>query len=85
MSDSMREVVETLDPVSRRILPPNIDLGTLVPLKTTLELRDNLSLGQAYITRAPQRYTNDVVKYVLPCYPLAIPSMMTCRRMFAIN
>ena len=62
MSDSMREVVETLDPVSRRILPPNIDLGTLVPLKTTLELRDNLSLGQAYITRAPQRYTNDVVK-----------------------
>ena len=85
MSDSMREVVETLDPVSRRILPPNIDLGTLVPLKTTLELRDNLSLGQAYITRAPQRYTNDVVKYVLPRYTLAIPSMMTCRRMFAIN
>ncbi|KAI1506555.1 cytidine deaminase-like protein [Biscogniauxia marginata] len=61
MSDSMNQVVETLDPVSRRLIPPNIDLGTLVPLKTTLELRENLSLGLAYITRAPTRLTNDVV------------------------
>ncbi|KAI1311674.1 hypothetical protein F5Y03DRAFT_285794 [Xylaria venustula] len=61
MSDSMKEVVETLDPVSRRLIPANIDSGTLVPLKTTLELRDNLTLGHAYITRAPTRYTNDIV------------------------
>ncbi|KAK7744720.1 hypothetical protein SLS62_010077 [Diatrype stigma] len=61
MSESMTEVVETLDPVSRRLLPENINLGTLVPLKTTLELRDNLTLGHAYITRAPTRFTNDVV------------------------
>ncbi|KAJ8123423.1 hypothetical protein ONZ43_g630 [Nemania bipapillata] len=61
MSDSMKEVVETLDPVSRRLIPANIDSGTLVPLKTTLELRDNLTLGLAYITRAPTRSTNDVV------------------------
>ncbi|RYP14982.1 hypothetical protein DL765_005979 [Monosporascus sp. GIB2] len=47
MSDSMTEVVEPLDPVSRRIIPQNIHLGTLVPLKTILELRDNLSLGLA--------------------------------------
>lgn len=62
MSDSMTEVVETLDSVSRRLLPDSINLGTLVPLKTTLELRDNLSLSYAYITRAPTRFTNDVVK-----------------------
>ncbi|KAI1337254.1 cytidine deaminase-like protein [Xylariaceae sp. FL0016] len=61
MSDSMKEVVETLDPVSRRLIPPNIDTGSLVPLKTTLELRDNLSLGYAYVTRAPTKYTNEVV------------------------
>ncbi|KAI0156389.1 cytidine deaminase-like protein [Xylariaceae sp. FL1272] len=61
MSDSMKEVVETLDPVSRRLIPANIDPGTLVPLKTTLELRDNLTLGLAYVTRAPTRLTNDVV------------------------
>ncbi|KAI1153124.1 cytidine deaminase-like protein [Nemania diffusa] len=61
MSDSMKEVVESIDPVSRRLIPANIDSGTLVPLKTTLELRDNLTLGLAYITRAPTRSTNDVV------------------------
>lgn len=62
MSESMKEVVETLDAVSRSILPHHINLGTLVPLKTTLELRDNLSLGHAYITRAPTKLTNEVVK-----------------------
>ncbi|KAL7623839.1 hypothetical protein AAE478_005395 [Parahypoxylon ruwenzoriense] len=61
MSDSMKEVVETLDPVSRRLIPPSINIGTLVPLKTTLELRDNLSLGYAYLTRAPSKATNDIV------------------------
>ena len=61
MSESMKQVVETLDPVTQRILPAEIQTGTLVPLKTTLELRDNLSLGHAYITRAPTRLTNDVV------------------------
>ncbi|KAI8960624.1 cytidine deaminase-like protein [Daldinia sp. FL1419] len=64
MSDSMKEVVETLDPVSRHIIPPDIALGTLVPLKTILELRDNLSLGWAYVTRAPNKVTNDVVNIV---------------------
>ncbi|KAI0392691.1 cytidine deaminase-like protein [Xylariaceae sp. FL0594] len=61
MSDSMKEVVETLDPVSRRLIPANLDSGTLVPLKTTLELRDNLTVGLAYVTRAPTRCTNDIV------------------------
>ncbi|KAI1471598.1 cytidine deaminase-like protein [Daldinia caldariorum] len=61
MSDSMKEVVETLDPVSRHLIPPDIALGTLVPLKTILELRDNLCLGLAYVTRAPNKVTNDVV------------------------
>ncbi|KAI1179683.1 hypothetical protein F4777DRAFT_442359 [Nemania sp. FL0916] len=61
MSDSMKEVVETLDPVSRQLIPASIDSGTLVPLKTTLELRDNLTLGLAYVTRAPTRHTNDIV------------------------
>lgn len=61
MSDPMK-VVETLDPVSQRLIPRNIDKGTLVPLKTTLELRDNLLIGNAYVTRAPTKLTNDVVK-----------------------
>ncbi|KAH8677414.1 hypothetical protein BX600DRAFT_449688 [Xylariales sp. PMI_506] len=62
MGDSMKEVVETLDPVARHLIPQHIDTGTLIPLKTTLELRDNLSIGLAYVTRAPTKLTNDVVK-----------------------
>ncbi|KAK8094512.1 Cytidine and deoxycytidylate deaminase zinc-binding region [Apiospora hydei] len=54
MSDSMKEVVETLDPVSQRLLPRNIDTGTLVPLKTTLELRDNLLIGQTMLRERRQ-------------------------------
>ncbi|KAI5862327.1 cytidine deaminase-like protein [Durotheca rogersii] len=61
MSDSMKEVVETLDPVSQRLVPPNIDIGTLVPLKTVLELRDNLSIGYTYVTRVPSKFANDVI------------------------
>ncbi|KAH6656734.1 hypothetical protein BKA67DRAFT_531989 [Truncatella angustata] len=64
MGDSMKEVVESLDPVARQIIPHDIDIGTLVPLKTTLELRDNLSIGYAYVTRAPTKLTNDVVNVV---------------------
>lgn len=79
MGESMTEVVETLDPVSRRLLPESINSGTLVPLKTTLELRDNLTLGQAYVTRAPTRFTNDVVKYVLaPGFLLWFPRLECC-------
>ncbi|OTB04290.1 hypothetical protein M426DRAFT_155735 [Hypoxylon sp. CI-4A] len=61
MSESVKEVVETLDPVSQRLVPPVIHTGTLAPLKTILELRDSLTIGTAYITRAPNKITNDVV------------------------
>ncbi|KAI0181377.1 hypothetical protein GGR52DRAFT_33113 [Hypoxylon sp. FL1284] len=62
MGDSMKQAVEELDPIARHLVPPNIKLGTLVPLKTNLELRDNLSLGFAYITRAPNKLTNSIVE-----------------------
>ncbi|KAI1388773.1 cytidine deaminase-like protein [Hypoxylon trugodes] len=61
MNDPLQEAVDSLDPVSRELLPQHIGLGTLVPLKTILELRDNLCLGLAYVTRAPNKSTNDVV------------------------
>ena len=37
--------------------------GVLIPLKTTLELRDDHVEGQAFITRAPLKAANSVVKY----------------------
>lgn len=62
MGDSMKEVVETLDPVTQCLVPSDINPGTLVPLKTFLELRDNLCLGSAYVTRAPTKSTSEVVE-----------------------
>ncbi|KAI2465716.1 cytidine deaminase-like protein [Annulohypoxylon bovei var. microspora] len=61
MGDSMKAVVETLDPVTRCLLPPDISVGTLVPLKTILELRDYLSLCQVYVTRAPQKSASGII------------------------
>ncbi|KAI1210410.1 uncharacterized protein F4807DRAFT_65198 [Annulohypoxylon truncatum] len=57
MSGSIEAVVETLDPIAKRLLPPEIPKGTLVPLKTVLELREGLALCQVYVTRAPQKCT----------------------------
>ena len=62
MGDSMKEVVEELDPISRQLVPQTLHHGILVPLKTHLEIKDNLSLGLAYITRASTKMTNHVVK-----------------------
>ncbi|KAI1460842.1 cytidine deaminase-like protein [Annulohypoxylon moriforme] len=62
MGDSMNAVVETLDPISKRLLPPEISKGTLVPLKTIFELRDYLSLCQVYVTRAPQKSTSGILE-----------------------
>ncbi|KAI1093797.1 hypothetical protein F5B19DRAFT_491116 [Rostrohypoxylon terebratum] len=60
MGNSVKTVVETLDPIAKRLLPPQISNGTLVPLKTVLELRDILSLFPVYVTRAPQQHTSAI-------------------------
>jgi len=39
--------------------------GVLIPLKTTLELRQDHTLVQAYITRAPTKAANNVVRWVV--------------------
>jgi hypothetical protein len=43
--------------------------GVLIPLKTTLELRDDHVEGQAFITRAPLKAANSVVKYGQTPFP----------------
>ncbi|KAI2631949.1 hypothetical protein GGR54DRAFT_634719 [Hypoxylon sp. NC1633] len=60
MSDQVKALVERLDPVSRQVIPSKIYQGTLVPLKTVLELKDTLVMGWAYVTRAPAKATSDV-------------------------
>ncbi|KAF4123701.1 tRNA-specific adenosine deaminase 3 [Geosmithia morbida] len=59
----------------RRVLPNPIvdevrssvtDLGVLIPLQTTQEVRQDHTIVQALITRAPTRIANDVLSQVLP-------------------
>lgn len=54
------------------LVPSHMNLGVLIPLKTNLEVRQDHTLVQAYITRAPTKSANDVVKYVL------LPSSPPC-------
>lgn len=48
----------------RDLVPTHLSRGVLIPLKTTLEVRQDHTLVQAYITRAPTRAANDVMTYV---------------------
>lgn len=41
-----------------------IDKGVLIPLKTTLEVRQDHSVVPAYITRSPTKCASEVMKYV---------------------
>jgi tRNA-specific adenosine deaminase 3 len=43
------------------LVPSHLGRGVLIPLKTTLEVRQDHTLVQAYITRAPTKSANDVV------------------------
>lgn len=44
------------------LVSSHMNLGVLIPLKTNLEVRQDHTLVQAYITRAPTKSANDVVK-----------------------
>lgn len=44
------------------LLPQQLGRGVLIPLKTTLEIRQDHTIVQALITRAPSTSTNNVVK-----------------------
>ncbi|KAI1107323.1 cytidine deaminase-like protein [Jackrogersella minutella] len=61
MGGSIEQVLEALDPITQRLVPPDVVVGTLVPLKTVQELRDYLTLATAYVTRAPQKAVNDIL------------------------
>ncbi|TLS20880.1 uncharacterized protein PpBr36_10833 [Pyricularia pennisetigena] len=59
------DVIRTKDQLVQDLLPPIADHGVLIPLKTTLEIRDDHVYGQALITRAPLKATSSVVKYAM--------------------
>ncbi|KAL8366085.1 hypothetical protein RB595_004727 [Gaeumannomyces hyphopodioides] len=65
-------VIETKDRLVRDLLPDKVDHGVLIPLKTTLELRDAHSCGQALITRAPTKSASAVISTLQTLLPAEV-------------
>lgn len=49
------------DPIVRELLRHEVEHGVLIPLKTTLELRDDYQTGRVLITRAPTKSANPAI------------------------
>ena len=58
----LSEIIEGQEPVTKSLIPEHIEDGVLIPLKTTLELRDDHQCGQVLITRTPIRSTSAVIR-----------------------
>lgn len=58
----LSEIIEGQEPVTKSLIPQHIENGVLIPLKTTLELRDDHQCGQVLITRTPMRSTSAVIR-----------------------
>ncbi|SPQ27334.1 6de44d6a-be10-4eb6-87a9-442a82b8ae34 [Thermothielavioides terrestris] len=48
-------------PLVRELVPDEVEHGVLIPLKTTLELRDDYQTGRVLITRTPTKAANPVI------------------------
>lgn len=60
----LSQIIEGQEPITKSLIPEHIEDGVLIPLKTTLELRDDHQCGQVLITRTPIRSTSAVIRFV---------------------
>ncbi len=58
---SIRKSLAAQDPIVRELLQDEIEHGVLIPLKTTLELRDDYQTGHLLITRTPTKAANPAI------------------------
>lgn len=72
------------DPITQSLVPAHVEPGVLIPLKTTLELRDDHQCGQALITRSPIRSTSAVISLLREMLPEEIvkgmPHLRRCAK-----
>ena len=54
-------VVLEQEPVVQQLLPQTVKDGVLIPLKTTLELRDDQVCSEVMVTRSPVKAANAVI------------------------
>lgn len=55
--------------VIQSLVPDHLETGVLIPLKTTLELRDDYVCSPAYVTRCPVKSANAVIRSVSRPFP----------------
>jgi len=58
---SIETALAAQDSIVRELLEDEVEHGVLIPLKTTLELRDDYQTGHVLITRAPTKAANPVI------------------------
>lgn len=61
MPKNMEDITATQQQVVKDILPAEVKHGVLVPLKTTLELRDDHRCVNVALTRVPVKTANAVI------------------------
>ena len=62
----MGAVLAAQDPIIQSLVREEVDHGVLIPLKTTLELRDDHITGRVLITRTPVKSANPTIRYAPP-------------------
>ncbi|KAJ9141853.1 tRNA-specific adenosine deaminase subunit tad3 [Pleurostoma richardsiae] len=86
MDDETERVVAAQGPVVQSLLPSNVNIkrGVLIPLKTTLELRDEHACSLVYITRAPVKSANAVISLLRTLLPeeivKGVPHLRRCAK-----
>lgn len=60
-TECLADTIAAQQQVVKDMLPDDVHHGVLIPLKTTLELRDDHSCIQTLITRAPVKSANAVI------------------------
>lgn len=58
---NMDDIIQAQQQIVKDVLPTKVRPGVLVPLKTTLELRDDHSCINVIITRTPVKSANAVI------------------------
>ena len=73
------EVLSHQGPLIQELLHDPVEHGVLIPLKTTLELRDDYTTGRVLVTRCPVKAANPTIRFVpsastlTACTPAAAP------------
>ena len=58
---AIQKVLAVQEPLVRELIHDEIEHGVLIPLKTTLEMRDDYQTGRLLITRTPLKTANPAI------------------------